>query len=1033
MNLATWSIRFPNPPILLFTLLTLAGLWGFRTLGVQDLPDLDLPTVKVDLREPGAAPAQLETEVARRVEDSMAKLTGIRHLQTQITAGKVSITASFALERNLSDALADAKDAVDRIRNDLPGDLEEPKITKVTIDQEAALATYVLRSDRLSEEQLSWLVDDQVAKAVVAVHGVGDFARVGGVQREVQVVVDPTRLSSRGVTAADVSRALRRSQQDASGGRGQLAGAELGVRTVASVALPADLAALPISLADGRAVRLDEVASVHDTIANRTQAALLDGTRVVGFQVWRTKGYDATQVAEGVRQAVARVQDAHPGLQSQVVSTTVDHTREQYQGSMHMLYEGALLAVAVIWLFLRDWRATLIGAVALPLSIIPAFAYMAWAGYTLNTVTLLALAVVVGILVDDAIVEVENVVRHVRSGKSVRQATEEAVNEIALAVLATTSTLVVVFLPTAFMGGVPGLVFKEFGWTIVVAVLLSFMVARLITPLMAVWLIKPAPPRVAPESRTLRSYLQLAAWCLDHRGATLTAALAVFAASVAMLHWIPTGFIPSSDRDTTTITVELPPGASLDAMSAVTERARQAIVGATGVVSVFTSVGDPGEPEAGEVRHAAMIVRLRERGHRPTQQAIEHALRERLQEVAGARFSLAGGGAGERVELILAGPDNAALNATARNVERELRSWGHLPSVTSTARLERQDVVIRPDPVRAAEQGVATAAIGDTVHVALSGDRSAALAKLNLDQRQLDIRVMVPERVRHDLDAIAALRVPGAHGLVALNAIARVDVESGLSEIDRYDRERQVTVSADLGGSALGDAIAAARQLPAIQARPTSVRLVESGDAETQVELFTGMRLAMVAGVLCVYAVLVLLFEDWLAPLTILSALPLSVGGAFAALLLTHSELNLPSLIGLVMLMGIVTKNSILIVDFALVRMQSGEERRAALLYACRHRAQAITMTTVAMICGMLPLALGFGADASFRQPMAIAVIGGLVSSTLMSLLVVPVAFTYVDGLSRLLRRSNSAAVPRRVCAPPTPSLHPPSPTELSP
>ncbi|MEM0552815.1 MULTISPECIES: efflux RND transporter permease subunit [Aeromonas] len=1004
MNLATWSIRNPIPSILLFIMLTLAGVAGFQKLGIQDLPDLDLPTVKLELRQPGASPSQLETDVAKKVEDSLATVRGLRHMTTKINDGVVTITVTFDLERNLNEALSDTKDAVDRIRNDLPDDLQEPIVSKVIAGPGGAMLTYAIASDKMSEEALSWLVDNELAKAVQAVPGITDFTRIGGVRREVRIEVDPIRLSGLGATAADVSRALRSVQQESSGGRGQMGGAEQSVRTLATVQQADQLRALPVVLSDGRKIRLDEIATVQDTTADRTQSAMLDGKPAVGFQLWRTKGFDEVRIAAGVEQALKEIQHKYPDIKLLRVNSTVEHTEEQYEGSMHMLYEGAIISVLVIWLFLRDWRATLIGAVALPLSIIPAFAYMHWAGYTLNTITLLALAVVVGILVDDAIVEVENIARHMNKGKSAREATEDAVNEIALAVAATTTTLIVVFLPTAMMSGVPGLVFKQFGWTIVIAVGLSFMVARIITPMMAVWLIKPGLHQQEHDGPTMQFYLRLARWCLDHRLKTLLIGVGLFVLSAALLPLLPTGFIPPADRGSTTISIELPPGASINQTMEMAEEARNALIGTEGVKSMFAYAGNASANDPGEVRFASLVVVLAERGERPKQREIELAMRQRLADVPGARFSFSSGGSGEKLELVLSSSDTHALMNSAKQLEQQLRGLPFLHNVTSTASLERQDVVIRPDADQAAESGVTTQAIGDTLRVALAGDRESSLSKLNLEQRQLDIRVLLRGEMRQNLEAIAALRVPGRTGLVPLGNVAAIGLESGPSQIDRFDRERQVTLTADLGGYALGNALKAAKALPALQDRPEQVRLLESGDAETQAELFAGMSGAMIAGVLCVYGVLVLLFKDWFQPLTILSAVPMAAGGAFAALLLTHGELNLPSLIGLVMLMGIVTKNSILVVDFAIVARQQGMSLRDALLDACHKRAQPITMTSVAMTAGLLPLALGFGADASFRQPMAIAVIGGLLSATAMSLLMVPVVYSYVADLESWLK-----------------------------
>lgn len=1009
MNLATWSIRNPIPSVLLFMLLAFAGLWGFARLPVQDLPDLDLPAVTITLIQPGAAPAQLETEVARKVEDALATLNGLRHIRTSITDGLVSIQAEFVLEKPLSDALIETKNAVDRVRSDLPADLQPPTVAAATFAG-GPILTYAVASSRMDEEALSWFVDDVLAKAVLGVPGIDRMERVGGVQREIRVEVDPVRLAALGVTAADLSRALREVQQESSGGRSQLGGAEQSIRTVALAAEASDLAALPIALPGGRHVRLDQVATVQDTAADRTQAALLDGRPAIGFNIYRARGHDETRIAEGVAAALARLSAADPALEFELVSSSVAYTLEQFQGSMAMLYEGALLAIFVVFLFLRDWRATLIAAAALPLSILPAFAAMYWLGYSLNTLTLLALAVTVGILVDDAIVEIENIERHRRMGKPVLVAVKDAVTEIALAVIATTMTLVVVFLPTALMGGAPGLLFRQFGWTAVIAVFASLLVARLLTPVMAAYLLKGQEPKKDSEGRIMSWYLGAVRWCLSHRKTTATSAIAFLVGSLALVPLIPTGFIPPTDSDFTMVSVELPPGSSLERTLSVAEQAREALTGVDGVRSVFTTVGQPqggdGGVQAGEVRRALLTLIFPPRGERPRQAEIEAEVRRKLEAVPGARFAMGGSDPGNTLQLILASDDNRALKATAQAMERELRGVPGLSNIRTTASLERPEIVVRPDLQRAAEQGVTAAAIGEVLRIATSGDFDTNVARLNLDNRQVYIRLRLGDDLRKELDTIADMRLSGREGPIPLSSVASVSLSSGPSQIDRYDRRRYVTVQADLAGMPLGDALAAVAALPSVRGMPSNVELIEAGDAELAAELAAGFGMALVVGVLCIFCVLVLLFKDFLQPITILSAIPLSVGGAFLALLLARSELGVPAMIGLVMLMGIVTKNSILLVEYAVVGItERGLTVRDALIDACHKRARPIVMTTVAMIAGMLPIALGLGADASFRQPMAIAVIGGLISSTALSLLVVPVAFSYLDALHRRVAR----------------------------
>jgi multidrug efflux pump subunit AcrB len=1014
MNLATWSIRNPIPVILLFTLLALCGLLGFLGLPIQDLPDLDRPTVTVTLAQPGSAPAQLETEVARKVEDSIATVTGVRHITTSISDGQVAVTVQFALETEISQALIGVKDAVDRVRSDLPADVLEPRVSPVQTSG-GAILVYAVGSTRMDEERLSWFVDDRLAKAILAIPGVGRFERIGGVNREVRVEADPVRMAGLNVTAADVSRALRQVEQQSSGGRGQIGGQEQSVRTIATVRQAADLAALPIVLPGGRHLRLDQVATVSDTIAERTQLARRDGKLAVGFQIYRARGFDETRIAEKVRSALERLKAQDPSLSFDQVAGSVDFTLEQYHGSMDMLYEGACLTVLVVFLFLRDWRAALIASTALPLSILPAFAGMAALGYSLNVVTLLGLAIVVGVLVDDAIVEIENIERHARSGKPIREAAEAAVSEIGLAVIATTMSLVAVFLPTAMMSGVAGLVFKQFGWTVVIAVLSSLAVARLLTPMMAAYLLRPRSRddglKEDGDGWVMTRYLAAANWCLAHRAVTIGGAILVFAASLALAPLIPFGLLPATDRGDTSITFELPPGSSLDDTIDIAEAARLAINDVPGIRTILTTIGQPqqaggGREQAGNIGKGMLILALRPSGERASQAEIEKQVSARLQAIPGARFSIGAGRPGEKMQLTLFGDNTQTLIATAEQLARELRDVPGLSNIQTTASLDRPEIVIRPDPARAAELGVSTQTIGDVARIATAGDRDQNVARLNLDNRQLYVRVQVPNIDRRDLDTFADLRVNARDGLVPLSSVADLSIESGPAQIDRYDRYRYVTVNADLGGVPLGTALAQTTALPALQHLSSGVQLKKTGDAEIQSELASSFGIAIAVGILCVSSVLILLFADVFQPITILSALPLSLGGAFLALLVTGSEFDIPSMLGLVMLMGIVAKNSILLVEFAILGIRDrGLSRHDALIDACHKRARPIVMTTVAMIAGMAPIMFGFSSGASFRQPMAIAVIGGLLSSTALSLLIVPVAFTCLDDLEKWIGR----------------------------
>lgn len=1012
MNVSAWSIRNPIPALMLFVLLSFGGVLSFIAMKVQNFPDIDLPTVTVTASLPGATPSQLENDVARKIENSVATLQGVKHIYTKAQDGDVILTVEFRLEKPVQEAVDDVRSAVARVRADLPGDLRDPIINKVDLAGTPVLA-FTIRSPRMDEEALSWFVDDTVARRLLAVRGVGAVARVGGVTRELRVTLDPLRLQALGTTAADISRQLREVQTESSGGRTDLGGGEQPVRTLATVASAAELATLQLALPDGRRIRLTDVATVTDTWAEPRSAALLNGQPVVGFEVARSRGESEVEVGAAVHAALAELRAAHPDIEITEAFNFVAPVEEEYQGSLQLLYEGALLAVLVVWLFLRDWRATFVSAVALPLSVIPAFIGMYLLGFSVNVVTLLALSLVVGILVDDAIVEVENIVRHLRMGKTPFEAAMEAADEIGLAVIATTFTLIAVFLPTAFMSGVAGKFFKQFGWTAALAVFASLVVARMLTPMMSAYLLKPAAGEHR-EPRWLGWYSRWAERCLKHRGLTMLAAAAFFIGSVMLIPLLPTGFIPPDDNSQTQVYLELPPGSTLAQTRAAAEQARMLLVRMAQVESVYTTIGggtaggDPFAPKtSGEVRKATLTVLLSPRGERPVKQKIENEIRAALESLPGVRSKVGLGGSGEKYILVLTGDDPRVLQETALAVERDLRTIPGLGSVASTASLIRPEIAVRPDFARAADLGVTSSAIGDTLRVATLGDYDMALAKLNLSQRQVPIMVRLDEAARQDLAVLERLAVPGANGPVMLGQVATLEVAGGPAVIDRYDRARNINFEIELSGLPLGEVTAAVAELPSVRNLPPGVRVVPVGDAEVMGELFASFGLAMLTGVICIYVVLVLLFKDLLHPVTILMALPLSLGGAFVGLLIAQKSFSMPSLIGLIMLMGIATKNSILLVEYAIVaRRDHGMSRTEALLDACRKRARPIVMTTIAMGAGMMPIAIGAGvADTSFRSPMAIAVIGGLITSTVLSLLVVPVVFTYVDGFkNRVLR-----------------------------
>jgi multidrug efflux pump subunit AcrB len=1012
-NISAWAIRHPVATVVIFLVLTLAGLVAYPRLRINNNPDIDLPSVMVTVLEPGAAPAELETQVTRRIEDAVAGLGDIKHITSTVTDGASTTLIEFNIGKNVDRAVNDVRDKVTQTRVNLPADILEPVVSRVDISG-GAIVTYTVRAPAMSVEQTSWFIDDTVAKALLSIPGVAQVNRVGGVDREIRVNLDPDRLIALGITAADVQSQLRALNLNSPGGRGTLGRSEQSIRTVGSALSVDDLRARMIALPGGRQARLSDLGTVEDATAEQRQAARLDNQPVVAFEVLRTVGSSEVHVARKVAARLDALQRTTPGVEIERVSSTVRFVEESYRGAIESLLEGGALAVLVVWLFLRDARATFISALAMPLSLIPTFAVMQTLNFALSGVTLLALSLVIGILVDDAIVEIENIVRHMRGGKSPYRAALEASDEIGLAVVATTLTVVAVFVPVSFMAGIPGQFFFPFGVTVSVSVLFSLLVARMLTPLLSAYFLKPhRAPVQQRDGRLMHAYLRVLGAAIRFRWLTVLGAIAFFAASVALVPLIPTELIAARDISRSALGVELPPGATLGETEAVVRQVTDIVRRRPEVRSVFASIGTsaagPGAGAAstgGDPRNATVYINYVPRDARKlSQQQIETELRPLFSTIAGARFRFgADGVGGQKVTVTLVSEKEGDLDKASRDLERQMRALPEFPTAASTASLLRPEIQIVPVPARAAELGVSVSAIASTARIATLGDVDQNLAKFNLTNRQIPIRVQIDPAARAHLATIENLRVATASGAsVPLRAVADIKLGSGPATITRLDRIRKASVEAELNGMPLGEALARIHALPVMQNLPASVREQQTGDAEIMDEIFVSFAIALGAGVLLVYTVMVVLFGGFLQPLTIMMALPLSLGGAMILLLVSGRALSVSSVIGIMMLMGIVAKNSILLVEYAIDALRAGAPRREALLDAAHKRARPILMTTIAMTAGMAPVALGLGADAGFRAPMAIAVVGGLLTSTLLSLIVVPSVFTLMDDLENWL------------------------------
>jgi multidrug efflux pump subunit AcrB len=1006
LNVSAWAIRQPLPSIVIMAAIVAIGFLGFQSMPITRMPNIDVPVISVVVTQFGASPTDLETQVTKKIEDAVAGVEGANHLYTFISDGIANTTIEFRLEVDTDRALNDVKDAVTRIRHDLPRGIDDPMIQRYDIVG-LPILTYAAIAPGKTAEELSWFVEDVVVRKLQGLRGVGSVDRIGSVEREIRVGLNPIALQGVGVTAVDVSRQLRGSNADLAGGRTEIGERNQAIRTLAGARSLTELAGTRIALPRGGDVRLDDIGHVTDTIAEPTTFARFNGVPVVGFSILRAKGASDVEIEKLVNGQIERIKKDHPEIDIELIDSSVTYTLGNYDAALENLFEGAVLAVLIVFLFLRDWRATIIAALTLPLSILPSFWVMHQLGFSLNIVSLLAIVLSTGILVDDAIVEIENIIRHMQMGKSPYDAALEAADEIGLVVIAISLTIVAVFLPASFMMSIPGQFFKQFGITVSVQVLFSLLCARLITPMLAAYFLKPHVHEEKAEGRIVRIYARLLAWSVRHRFITVVLGLLVFAASLAGARTLPTGFLPPPETGRSTLAVELPPGSRLADTQALTDAIVSRLRNGFDIESIFVDGGKI-PPLTREVSKAGLTINYVPKSKRSrTQRQLEQTITRELANIPDCRFWFLDENGKRNVTLIVTGEDSNTVANVALELGLQMRRLRQVANVVSTTALNRPELRIYPRRDLAVRLGVSTEALSETVRVATIGDVGPALARYDAGNRVVPIRVLLEERARADRQVIQQLRVPSPRGVsVPLATLADVTFGEGPISINHYDRERQAKIEADLvGDTALSEAFAAIRKLPMMNHLPPGIRIKEGGDAEQAAALFEGFGQAMRNGLMMVYALLAVLFGSLLQPLTILLSLPLSVAGAILALLLTKLAITTPVVIGILMLMGIVSKNAIMLVDFAVEAIHRGMERNAAIIDAGRKRARPIVMTTIAMLGGMGPSALGLGAGGEFRSPMAIAVIGGLLVSTLLSLLFVPALFTIMDDVGRIFWR----------------------------
>jgi len=1019
-NISAWSIRNPVPALVLFAALTLAGLISFMRMDVNQNPEITFPGVVVDISQPGAAPVELETQVAQRIEAAVRNLEGVDEINTTLTEGLSETVITFTLDTPVDRATNDVREAVSQIRGELPNGIEEPQVTRITVNGDA-IARFSATATDMTKEQLSWYINNDVSRQLLAIEGMQSVKTSGGVSREIRVILDPARMQAFGITASSVNEQLRAVNTNAAGGRAEIAGSEQSVRILGNADDAYALGQTQIAVGGGRSVKLSDIATVKDLYGEQREIAKLNGKPTIAFAIYRSRGASDVSVYDQTMKVLAQIEKGNPKVHFTKRSASVDYTKDQYRAAMRSMVEGAVLAVVVVFFFLRDKRATLISALAIPLSAIPTFWVMSLMGFTLNFMTLLALSLVAGVLVDDAIVEIENIVRHMRMGKTAYQASIDAADEIGLAVVATTASIVAVFLPVGLMPGIAGQFFKNFGLTVVVAVLMSLLVARLITPMIAAYFLKAHGQQPHGESKLAHRYADLLRWTLhtgradaavlrggwgrrfawirDHRIWTMGVAFAAFLLTIALFATLPFTFQPPLNVDTSRVDIQMTPGTTLEQTEAVTDAVTNVLRQQQEVETAVEFI---------DVGNSVISMKLRPDRKRSSVE-FEREVAPLLNRTADARVTFesqnGGGGSSRDVSVMLAGDDPAKLTQAANAVVEQMKGLHKLVAPRIEGELPRPEIVIKPRLDLAADLGVTTSALSETIRIATLGDIDQNTAKFSLSDRQIPIRVALDENSRHSLSTIQNLPVPTASGgSVPLRVVADIGFGAGPSQIDRFNQERRIVVSADLApGGIAGEERQHIMDLPAMKSLPIGVHFAASGEAKWQSEMITNFIIALFSGVLLVFAVLVLLYRRVVPPLVNLGSLLLAPLGGVLALHIAGMPISLPVLIGLLMLIGIVAKNSILLIDFAIEEMRAGRSRDEAILEAGHKRAQPIVMTTVAMVAGMMPTALAIGGDGSWNQPMAVMVIGGLILSTLLTLVIVPAGFSLSDGIETWL------------------------------
>ena len=1015
MKLTQIAVDNPVFATMMMVALLVMGLFSYRQLGIDQFPNVDFPIVVVTTDYPGASPETVESEISRKIEESVNAIAGLKSLTSRSLEGKSIVIAEFELSVPSAVAMQDVREKVQMVRASFRPEIKEPLIQRFNPDDQP-IVSIAVRSDVRSVRDLTTLADQIIIKRLQTVRDVGRATIAGGLKRQINIELDPGRMHALRVGVNDIMRAIKDENQNFPAGNVQRGNDDRVIEVTGRVVDPGDFADLIVARRGQAPVYLRQVATVVDGQQELENVATLNGERALAIDVVKTQGSNTIEVARGVRRTVAELQASLPAdVKLEIVRDSSRGIQNSVNNVQQTMVEGGLLTIAIVFLFLHSWRSTVITGLALPISVFGAFMVMAAFGFTLNVLTLMALSLAIGILIDDAIVVRENIMRHIGFGKTHRQAAIDGTNEIGLAVLATTFCIVAVFLPVAFMGGIIGRFFFQFGVMVSAAVLISLFVSFTLDPMLSSVWYDPQAHGNGRFARIVNStqekangvYRVVLAWALRWPKTTLLIALATFVGSFALPKYIGFEFVPQADLGEQVVSIETPVGSSLEYTEA---KMRQVDAALREFPEIDYTYGTVNTGYANGKNQASLYLKLKplkDRKRSPEQLA--QPIRERLASIPGILVSInipggPGGGVQKQLQLSLQGPDTNVLDTISQDVMKRAAGIRGLVDLDRNLKAAKPILSVRLRRDAASDLGLGTAAVAQSLRPLFAGDETSLWRAPDGENYMVMVRLPTDDRTGiadlHRVWFTAGTEANGLPRMVHIAQIADVVTDVGASQINRRDLNREVQITANVYGRSAGEVSSELQQILTEIKLPPGYRFVFGGSTKDIAESAAYAGQALLMAVILIYLILASQFGSFLQPIAIMMSLPMSLIGVFLGLLVAGTTLNIFSAIGFIMLMGLVTKNAILLVDFFNQARERGTPVNEALLEAGSIRLRPILMTTLAMVFGMLPLALGLGEGATQRAPMAHAVIGGLISSTLLTLVVVPVVLVYIDRLS---------------------------------